>query len=39
MMEGREKTIKELASDLGFKKSSTFSQWYKKMVKEKNYDN
>ncbi|HEK21245.1 AraC family transcriptional regulator [uncultured Mucilaginibacter sp.] len=28
---GREKTVKEIASDLGFKKSSTFSAWYKKI--------
>lgn len=28
---GREKTVKQIANELGFKKSSTFSTWYKKL--------
>ncbi|RKR81067.1 AraC-like DNA-binding protein [Mucilaginibacter gracilis] len=33
----REKTAKELAADLGFKKSSNFSAWYKNINDHQNY--
>lgn len=32
MLSGKEKTVKQLAMELGFKKSSTFSAWYKKIT-------
>lgn len=32
MLSGKEKTVKQLAMELGFKKSSTFSAWYKKII-------
>ncbi|KAA8482773.1 helix-turn-helix protein [Arcticibacter tournemirensis] len=32
MLSGKEKTAKQLAMELGFKKSSTFSAWYKKVI-------
>jgi AraC-like DNA-binding protein len=35
MLSGNEKTVKQLAMDLGFKKSSTFSKWYRK-ISDKN---
>jgi AraC-like DNA-binding protein len=35
MIESREKTLKEIATELGFRKSSSFLEWYKKSVQKK----
>jgi transcriptional regulator GlxA family with amidase domain len=35
MVESREKTLKEIASELGFRKSSSFLEWYRKSVPER----
>jgi methylphosphotriester-DNA--protein-cysteine methyltransferase len=35
MVDSGEKTLKEIAMELGFKKSSTFLAWYRKTLKQK----
>ena len=35
MVDRKQKTLKEIAMDLGFKKTSTFHAWYKTIIHEK----